>query len=144
MFYITLVFWILFDLTTKYFVNIYLEKKINLIWDFLYLELFKNPWIAFSIEVNSIILKIVTISLVVAIFLYYKNERKKNELNKNILDISFWLILAWAIWNWLERVFNSEVIDFIWVMYFSVFNVADSLIFIWAVIYLILNYKKVK
>lgn len=144
MFYITLFLGLILDLTTKYFANIYLENKINIVWNYLFLELFKNPWIAFSIEIPKIILKIWTVLLIIWIFYYYKIERKKTELNKNIFDICAWLVLAWAIWNWLERVFNSEVIDFIWVKYFSIFNVADSLIFFWAVIYLILSYKKVK
>jgi signal peptidase II len=143
MFYFILVFWIFFDLLTKYFAYIYLQNKINLIGDFMYLELFKNPWIAFSIWVKWMILKVLTIFLIIAIFYYYKKERKEVEY-KCWFDISFWMILAWAIWNGLERVFRWEVVDFLWVKYFSVFNLADSMIFIWAIIYLILVYKKVK
>lgn len=143
MFYLTLIIWIFFDLTTKYLANNYLKEKIDLIWNFFYLEIFKNPWIAFSIAIPSFLLKILTIFLIIIIFFYYFKERKKQENNK-ILDFSFWLILAWAIWNWIERVFNSEVIDFIWVKYFSVFNFADFFISIWVIIYLILSYKKIK
>lgn len=142
MFYIILFFWVFFDLLTKYFAYNYLQNKINLIWDFFYLELFKNPWIAFSIKVPWFILKILTISLIIGIHYYYKKERNKVK-SKIWFDISFWFILSWAIWNGIERVFRSEVIDFIWVRYFSVFNLADSFIFIWVIIYLILVNKKV-
>ena len=57
--------------------------------------------------------------------------------NDKLIDFSFWLILAWAFWNWYERIFNGFVIDFLWVKYFSVFNLADSFIFVGALIYLL-------
>ncbi len=143
MFYIILFSWIIFDLITKYLANIYINEKINLIWNFFYIDLFKNPWIAFSIEISWIILKILTIWLIIWLFYYFFKERKEEE-NKKLLDISFWLILAGSIWNWIERVFFWKVIDFIWLKYFSVFNFADIFITIWVIVYIILNFKKLK
>ncbi len=67
------------------------------------------------------------------LFLWLFEEKKKKN---RIIDISFALILAWAIWNWIERVFLSRVIDFVWVKYFAIFNLADSMITIWAVLYI--------
>ena len=142
-FYTTLIIWILVDLFTKYLANIYLQNKINILWDFLYFQYILNPWIAFWIKVNTILLKIITILLIIWIYYYYIDERKKIK-NKKIIDISFSLILAWAIWNWIERVLNSNVIDFIWVKYFSIFNLADSFITIWAIIYIYILYKNNK
>jgi signal peptidase II len=142
MFYITIITWIILDLYSKYLANIYLKEKINIIWDFLYLQYVENSWIAFSIQIPILILKIITIILIFWIFYYYlKEERKKKSI---IINSSFWLILAWAIWNWIERVFQERVIDFIWVKYFSVFNLADSFITIWAILYIfhLLYYKK--
>ena len=141
-FYLTIIIWIILDLFTKNLAYIYLQNKINILWYFLFLEYFENTWIAFSIQIPSFILKILTIILIFWIFYYYfKEEKKKKNI---IIDISFWLILAWAIWNWIERIFNNKVIDFIWVKYFSIFNLADSFISIWAVIYLsyLLIFKK--
>ena len=143
MFYLIIIIWIIIDLFTKYLANIYLQDKINIFWDFLYFKFIKNPWIAFWIEINTILLKIVTISLIIMIFYYYKQEKKENKTSK-LLDISFALILAWAIWNWIERILNSNVIDFIWVKYFSIFNLADSFITIGAVLYLYILYKNNK
>jgi signal peptidase II len=143
MFYYILILSIVLDLSSKYFAYNYLQNKINLIWDFLFLQLLKNSWIAFSMKIPSLILKILTISLIIAIYFFYKKDRKEKK-QKLFFDISFWLILAWSIWYWIERVFRSEVVDFIWIKYFSVFNLADSFIFIWGIIYLILVYKKVK
>ena len=69
------------------------------------------------------------------IFYYYFTEEKKK--NDKIMDFAFGLILAWAIWNGYERIVNSFVVDFIWVKYFSVFNLADAFICIWAVIFIL-------
>lgn len=137
MFYIILILWIILDLLTKNLAFIYLQDKINILWNFIYFKFILNPWIAFGIEVYPLLLKIVTISLIIWIFWYYKQERKEIK-NIKLLDISFWLILAWAIWNWIERVLNSNVIDFIWVKYFAIFNLADSFITIGAIIYILL------
>ena len=142
-FYIILISWIILDLYTKNLANTYLQDKINILWDFLYLKFTLNPWIAFGIEIYPLLLKIITISLIILIFYYYKYERKEIK-NIKLFDISFSLILAWAIWNWTERIMNSNVIDFIWVKYFSVFNLADSFISIGAIIYIYILYKNNK
>ena len=154
MFYVVIVVWVLIDLFTKNLSFNYLQDRINILWDFLFLKYSENTWIAFSTQVPF--LKILTILLIIWVFYYYFLERKslnkkiplnlpllKGEIkqefvdkNLKLLDLSFWLILAWAIWNWIERVFYWKVIDFIWVKYFAVFNLADSFITIWAVIYL--------
>jgi len=158
MFYTILIFWIILDIFTKYLANIYLQDRINILWDFLYFQFTRNPGIAFWMEIYPLLLKIITISLIILIFYYYKWEKKNiSKINSSLtkgyvwkiegfllLDISFWLILAWAIWNWIERVFNSNVIDFIWVKYFSIFNLADSFISIGAVIYMYILYKNNK
>lgn len=134
MFYVIIIFWIIFDLYTKYLSSIYLQQKINIVWDFLYFSYVENTWIAFSIQLPIIFLKLLTVFLIIAIFIYYYIENKKQ---KTILfDISFWLILAWAIANWYERIFNEKVIDFIWLKYFAVFNFADFFISIGALLYL--------
>ena len=62
----------------------------------------------------------------------------EEKINKNLhMYVSFWLILGGAIWNWIERVFIGNVVDFIWVKYFSVFNVADSFITLGAILYMV-------
>jgi signal peptidase II len=142
-FYTTLFLWIIIDILTKNLAFIYLQNKINIFWDYIYLKFIYNPWIAFWIEIYPAILKIITISLIILIFYYYKKE-KKNIKNNKLLDFSFWLILAWAIWNAIERILNSNVIDFIWIKYFSIFNIADSFITIWAILYIYILYKNNK
>ena len=144
MFYYTLIIWLILDFISKYFSVIYLKNQINILWDYLFLKQVYNPWIAFWIEIPKSLLKIWTIILIIWIFWYYRVELKKekNIENKNIINFSFWLIISWAIANAYERVFNEKVIDFIWVKYFSIFNLADSFITIWAIILIYYYYKK--
>ncbi len=139
-FYITIIIWIIVDLFSKYLAKLYLQEEVSIFRDIFFLKYTENPGIAFSINIPF--LKIVTIILIIWIFVYYIKEEKKK---KNILiDFSFGLILAWAIWNWIERIFNSFVIDFLGVKYFSVFNLADSFITIWAVIYVLVLFLENK
>ena len=156
MFYLIIIIWVVLDLFTKNLALNSLQKQVDIFWDYLYLAYHENTWIAFSIELPFI--KYFTVILIIWIFYYYFSERKsminlpllkgvpegEGILNLKLLDVSFWLILAWAIWNWYERVFNEKVIDFIWVKYFSIFNLADSFITIWAIIYLYVLFKNKK
>lgn len=136
-FYITLISSLVFDFFTKILAQNFLVEKTNIIKDIFFLKYVENSWIAFGISLPFI--KIITIILILAILLYYfKEERKKKD---KILDISFWLILWWAIWNWVERVFFWNVTDFIWVSFFSIFNFADIFICIWAIIYFVYLFK---
>ena len=140
MFYLILIIWVVLDLSTKNLALNYLQERVDVLGSFLYLEYVENTWIAFSIQIPTFFLKILTISLIIWIFYYYRSEKNKLK-NDKLLDLGFWLILAWAIWNAFERIFNEKVIDFIGVKYFAIFNLADSFITIGAMIYLYFLYK---
>lgn len=123
---------IFLDFISKYIANTYLNWQINLLSDFIYLKLVKNPWIAFSI--NFPFLKIITILIIIWIIFYFlKYEKKKNNL---LTNLSFSLIIWWALWNARERLIYSWVTDFIWIKFFSIFNFADIFLSIWVIIYL--------
>ena len=141
MFYLIIIIWVTLDLFTKNLALNNLQEQVNIFSDFFFLKYVENTWIAFSLQISG--LKYLTIFLIIWIFYYYFSERKINE-NKRLLDLSFWLVLAWAIWNWYERVLNEKVIDFIWIKYFSVFNLADIFISVWAMIYLYILFKNKK
>jgi len=144
MFYYTLIIWLILDFTTKYLAVTHLKSQINIIWDYLYFKQVYNSWIAFGIQIPFWLLKIWTIVLIIWIYYYYILELKEEKIQKNkkIINFSFWLIISGAIWNAYERVFNEKVIDFVWVKYFSIFNMADSFIAIWAIILIYYYYKK--
>lgn len=139
-FYITLILSLIIDLITKNIALNFLKERIDIFWDFFYLEYFENTWIAFSMQLPFI--KIITIILIIWIFYYYFKEEKNK--NQKLIDISFWLIIWWAIWNGIERILNSKVIDFLWIKYFSIFNMADVFISIWWIIYAIYILKNNK
>lgn len=135
MFYLFIWIFFLIDFISKYFVVHHLKEKIPLLGDFLYIQLVFNPWIAFSVQLNTILLKILTISLIFVIFWYYRKEEKKKQIF--LIDISFALILGGALGNAYERIFSWEVVDFIGVKYFSVFNWADIFLSLGIILYLI-------
>ena len=136
-FFLTIILSTILDLFSKNLASTYLQEKVSILWDLIFLKYSENTWIAFSINIPFI--KVITIILIIWIFYYYFKEEKKK--NKKLIDISFWLILGWAIWNWIERILHSSVIDFIWVKNFSIFNLADSFITIGAIIYFLVIYK---
>ncbi len=126
---------IFFDYLSKiYAFKLLASKKIDLLSDFIYLELHKNKWIAFSIEIPF--LKFITFIIIfVLVYYYLKYEKSKNN---KYLNLSYILIISGALWNAWERFFLWEVTDFIWIRFFSVFNLADIYISIWIIIYLII------
>jgi signal peptidase II len=146
MFILTTAIALTLDILSKYFATTYLEKSISLWWERIYLQLAHNSWIAFSIKLPFWLLKIWTIALIIWIYYYYRIERDKEIAQKHaspkLLDISFWLIIGWALGNAYERIFHEEVVDFIGVQYFAIFNLADSFISIGAAILLYHYYIK--
>lgn len=140
MFYIILIFSIFLDLLTKNIASQHLDETIEILWNSIFLSYHENTGIAFSIQLPTLLLKILTVILILAIFYYYKEESKKQS--SKLLDISFWLILWWAIGNAYERILHEKVIDFIGIQNFAVFNLADSSISLGAFLYCILLYKQ--
>ena len=139
MLYIIIIICYFIDIITKKAAIYYIwDSKIELFWDFVYLQTLTNTGIAFSIPLSWVLLKIITLILISAIFVYYIKWEEKKKWN----TISYWLLLWWAIWNAHERIIYSWVTDFIWVKYFAVFNMADSFICIWIFILLLQNYAK--
>jgi len=136
-FYIITLISIITDLTSKFFMESFLlnGRKIELFWEILSLELVKNTGIAFSLPIKWLVLKIITVLIIGLIVFYYFKYEKRYIINQ----IAFGLIVGWALWNWVERIFNSVVIDFINLKYFAIFNFADIFINIWVII-LIINY----
>jgi len=117
--------------------NMYFFSKDNIINNYINLTLYYNDWIAFWIYIWNIFIKFLTLGLI--IFLIYFFIKEILVLKNKYLGAWFIFIISWAIWNWIERILNWRVIDFINVKYFTIFNIADILISIGAFI-LIFNY----
>lgn len=63
---------ILLDQTSKYFFEHFLASgKIRLIGDFVTLSFVKNTGIAFSLPIEGLVLKVLTIALIIGITVYF-------------------------------------------------------------------------
>ncbi len=137
-FYSSVIISIILDWISKFLSESFLvNKKISIIYDFFTLQLSKNSWIAFSIPIEWIVLKIITVTIICWIlFYYFKFEDRKNNA---FIQAWYGLIIGWAIWNAIERIFIWKVTDFINIKYFAIFNFADIFINIWVIILLLLS-----
>jgi signal peptidase II len=84
-------------------------------------------------------LKFITIILISFIFYYYK---KYEDTKNSLINIGYWLLIWGAIWNAIGRIFQNGVIDFIWIKYFSVFNIADIAISAGILLLIYIHYAK--
>jgi len=124
-------FWFLaIDIVSKVIVERVLSSEIPLINGVISLEKVYNSGIAFSIHIPLLLLQILTLVLIFWIISYYFYDRKWSLFGW--YDLGFSLIVGWAIWNAIWRIWYWYVVDFISVSYFSVFNVADIFISIGA------------
>ncbi len=134
------------DQLTKYIVvrNIAPSEMIPVINDFFYLTLHKNQGGAWGIFQDSRMLFIILIPAI-SIFLIYFMIKNNNKF----LRITFALILGGAIGNYIDRVVEGKVTDFL-LFYigsypFPVFNAADIAITcgtILLAIYVLFIYKE--
>ena len=133
-FSLSLIWAFIWDISSKYWALGHIDERVYLIGNIMYFDIFKNPGIAFSIPLTGIVLKIVTIVLILGLFGYYLSQEagKKNLY----IDIAFGMILGWALWNAIERIYFESVTDFIGVTHFAVMNFADICISLGAILYL--------
>ena len=126
---------IVIDRVVKILVNRYipLNKAVNVIKNVFYLTDLHNEGAAFSIMYGlRYILIAISIAFLVLI-IYYMYKKKK-------YNIEFALIIGGLLGNLIDRIVFGYVIDYIGVIifkyYFPIFNIADALIVIGAIILL--------
>lgn len=127
----------IFDILSKYIIfdNFVMGENYCIIDRLLYIYPTLNTGAAFSIFSNMNILLILISLLILFCLFYYVNKNNLNKLES--LSISF--IIAGTIGNFYDRLYFSGVRDFISVDLFNfpVFNIADILIVVGAIIYII-------
>ena len=124
------------DLGLKYLVSSYLTT-VNIIDDFFSLTYVLNDGAAFSLFASKTYL-LVLIALLCLFFIIYE---LKNNLDDRIISIGYSLVLAGLLGNFIDRLIDGYIIDYlsfkILELNFPVFNLADILIVVGIVIVII-------
>lgn len=129
------------DQYTKYMIqsNIPASSSLEIIPNFLYITHVKNPGAAFGLFQDATpvltIISFVAIIMIIVIKYFLK-------IKSYFYYVSLGLILGGALGNLIDRFFLGEVIDFIHVAYWPVFNIADSSIVVGFIIVIILLFKE--
>ncbi|ULO10267.1 signal peptidase II [Paenibacillus sp. 19GGS1-52] len=123
----------LLDQGTKYLIATRLElaEQIPVIGNFFLITSHRNSGAAFGIlEGQQWFFFLVTIAVVAGIVWYLNKARATRKL----LPLALGLVLGGAVGNFLDRMLNGEVVDFLMFNFgsytFPIFNVADSCIVI--------------
>ena len=128
------------DQSTKYYVNVQPAGvfPIEVIPKFIYILKISNSGAAFGFFQNKtnilIVISIIAIILIIVL-------KIKLDLKSVLYNISLGFILGGAAGNLIDRIVWGKVTDFLHVVYFAVFNVADSFIVIGFAIIIIIVLK---
>tara|TARA_Y100000589_G_scaffold200638_1_gene189290 strand:+ start:70 stop:525 length:456 start_codon:yes stop_codon:yes gene_type:complete len=134
-------FFCILDQFSKIYINLNLNKLLNKDLLIFTIELVRNYGAAFNIFSGSrMFLSFISVisTIILSYFIFIKE-------NKTINKYGLSLILAGSIGNGVDRILNGYVIDFIKIKFidFPVFNIADIVINIGALI-LIISYFRYK
>ena len=134
-------FFCILDQFSKIYINLNFNKLINKDLLIFTIELVRNYGAAFNIFTGSrLFLSFISVisTIILSYFIFIKE-------NKTINKYGLSLILAGSIGNGVDRILNGYVIDFIKIKFidFPVFNIADIVINIGALI-LIISYFRYK
>lgn len=109
---------VLFDQLTKFLI----KGKLIIITNFLYLDYTKNYGISFGLfQHQRIIIIIFSLVLLFLIIRMIKDIKKE----KSIFIVSIGLLIGGLIGNLIDRIFLGYVVDFINILIWPVFNLAD-------------------
>jgi signal peptidase II len=129
---ITFLLLVFLDRITKMWAT---SLKSNTDYGILALTYTTNTGAGFSILQNmNILLIIISILAIIAIIYFYKYIPK----------FSLIMIISGIIGNLLDRIFYGAVIDFINFKFWPIFNIADSLIFVGVIYWIIIIFKEDK
>ncbi len=124
------------DLLLKYLVSTYLTT-VNIIDNFFSLTYVLNDGAAFSLFASRIYL-LIFIAIICLFFIIYE---LKNNLDDRVLSIGYSLVLAGLLGNFLDRLIDGYIIDYLSFKIlgynYPIFNFADILIVVGIVIVII-------
>ena len=124
------------DLLFKYLVSTYLTT-VNIIDNFFSLTYVLNDGAAFSLFASRTYL-LILIALICLFFIIYE---LKNNLDDRVLSIGYSLVLAGLLGNFLDRLIDGYIIDYLSFKIlgynYPIFNFADILIVVGIIIVII-------
>lgn len=124
------------DLLLKYLVSTYLTT-VNIIDNFFSLTYVLNDGAAFSLFASRTYL-LILIALICLFFIIYE---LKNNLDDRVLSIGYSLVLAGLLGNFLDRLIDGYIIDYLSFKIlrynYPIFNFADILIVVGIIIVII-------
>lgn len=114
------------------------SHAILLFSDVLMFKYIVNTGIAFGFPLQGFFLLLVTAVLIFVLCWYVI---KHFDSLKKLERLGYVLIIAGALGNGYDRFFRGFVIDFISLKYFAIFNVADIVITVGAMLIILAQYK---
>lgn len=112
----------LLDLAAKWLATHFLAEPVRLIPGFLELELAHNPGLAFGLSLPRwAILAASLVAICLLIWVFIRMTRAKSQL----AVAAFALLLGGAAGNFLERLIDGTVTDFVYLWPIPNFNLAD-------------------
>jgi len=129
------------DQYTKYWINANLptSTSIEVIPNLFYITHIKNTGAAFGLFPNGtnilIIISIIAIIMIIVIKIMLR-------FDSYFFNIALGLILGGALGNLVDRYLVGEVTDFLYLVYWPIFNIADSSAVIGFIIMVILLFKE--
>ena len=124
------------DLLLKYLVSTYLTT-VNIIDNFFSLTYVLNDGAAFSLFASRTYL-LILIALICLFFILYE---LKNNLDDRVLSIGYSLVLAGLLGNFLDRLMDGNIIDYLSFKIlgynYPIFNFADILIVVGIIVVII-------
>ena len=134
---------IIIDQASKIFANNFIDGTIGN--EILKFEIANNTGLAFGFNDGSNVKNIFIMSFVLIIVIrFVKNQI---ELIDTKTAVALSMVLAGGFGNLIDRIFRGAVLDFIKIYKFPIFNLADVLVFIGAVllvIFLVIFTRKIE
>ena len=100
-------------------------EGISLSGDLIRFKLFFNPVLAFGVQLNYYLILFFYFLFIFLLLWQWVSSYQKNE---KVMGLMWWLIILGAFSNLWDRLTLGQVIDYLDVKYYSVFNLADVMI----------------
>lgn len=134
---------IILDQTSKLLVSNLVKESVGN--DFFKIEIANNTGLAFGFNDGSNVKNIFIMAFV--LFIVIRFVKNQIELIDTKTAVALSMVLAGGIGNMIDRIFRGAVLDFIKIYKFPIFNLADVLVVIGAillVIFLVIFTRKIE